>query len=159
VKPIHKTKGDPTNPKNYRLISLISCLGKTFTGILRNLLESYVQEISLLKETQTGVRKGYSTLENILILQCLSQALIDSRKKLFCAFLDFKQAFDTVRRESLWYKRMNNGVNGKCFNYIENKHKGIKFLIKLDNKTSDFFKCNVGVRQGTIYILFIFSFY
>jgi hypothetical protein len=119
-----------------------------------------VQEISLFKETQAGVRKGYSTLENIFILQCLSQALIDSRKKLFCAFLDFKQAFDMVRRESLWYKRMNNGVNGKCFNYmyIENKHKGIESLIKLDNKTSDFFKCNVGVRQGTIYLLFYFLF-
>lgn len=37
VKPIYKNKGDPTHPENYRPITLLSCLGKLFTCILKGL--------------------------------------------------------------------------------------------------------------------------
>ena len=30
--PIYKQKGDPTDPADYRLITLLSCLGKLFTS-------------------------------------------------------------------------------------------------------------------------------
>lgn len=32
------------------------------------------------------------------------------RKKLFCAFIDFKQAFGTVWRNGLWYKILASGI-------------------------------------------------
>ena len=157
IKPIYKNKGDPTNPENYRPITLISCLGKLFTGILRNRLEIYAQDISLLKENQIGFRKGFSTLGNILTLQFLSQSLLSNRKKLFCAFIDFKQAFDTVWRDGLWYKLIKSGINGKCFDYIRNMYEGIKSLIRMNGRTTEFFNCNVGVRQGENLSPFLFS--
>ena len=40
--------------------------------------------------------------------------IMSSEKKLFCAFVDFKQAFDTVWRNGLWSKLAKNGINGKC---------------------------------------------
>lgn len=55
--------------------------------------------------------------------------MINSKKKLFCAFVDFKQAFDTVWRDGLWYKLLKSGINGKCFTYIKNMYKGIKSKI------------------------------
>jgi hypothetical protein len=48
-------------------------------------------------------------------------------------------------------------VNGKCLNYIRNIYKGIKSLIKINSRTTDFFNCNVGVRQGDNLSLFLFS--
>lgn len=33
-RPIYKNKGDPSNPENFRPITLLSCLGKVFTNIL-----------------------------------------------------------------------------------------------------------------------------
>ena len=32
---------------------------------------------------------------------------------LFCAFIDYKKAFDSVQRGLLWGKLLNSGVNGK----------------------------------------------
>ena len=34
-------------------------------------------------------------------------------QKLFCAFIDYKKAFDSVQRGLLWGKLLNSGVNGK----------------------------------------------
>ena len=159
VKPIYKNKGDPTKPDNYRPITLLSCLGKVFTCILNNRLEAFASEINLLKENQAGFRKNYSTLDHILTLQFLSNVLMQRKKKLFCAFVDFKQAFDTVWRNGLWTKMHLNGISGKCFQYIQNMYKGIKSMLKMNGMTTDFFRCNVGVRQGENLSPFLFSIY
>lgn len=159
VKPIYKNKGDPTKPENYRPITLLSCLGKLFTSILSTRLEAYANEINIISESQTGFRKGYSTLDHALTLQFLSETLMKQKKKLFCAFIDFKQAFDTIWRSGLWYKMSKNGISGKCYVYIKNMYQGIKSLISMDGTTSDFINCNVGVRQGENLSPFLFSLY
>ena len=38
IKPIYKNKGDSSEPKNYRPITILSCLGKLFTPVLCNRL-------------------------------------------------------------------------------------------------------------------------
>jgi hypothetical protein len=159
IKPIYKNKGDPTQPENYRPITLLSCLGKLFTSILSKRLEDYASEINLIGETQAGFRKNYSTLDHILALQFLSHTLLSSKKKLFCAFVDFKQAFDTVWRNGLWYKMLENGIKGKCYTFIRNMYRGIKSKISMNGMSSDFFCCNVGVRQGENLSPFLFSIY
>ena len=76
--------------------------------------------------------------------------VISAKKKLFCAFIDFKQAFDTVRRNSLCYKLLNNGISGKCLIFIRNMYNGVKSMVSINGQSSYFFNCNVGVRQGEI---------
>ena len=112
IKPIFKNKGDPLSPENYRPITLLSCLGKMFTYILSSRLEDFADDSTLIKDSQMGFRKGFSTLDNIVILHFLSNTLINSKKKLFCAFIDFKQAFDTIWRDGLWSKLLKSGING-----------------------------------------------
>ena len=38
IKPIYRNKGDTFDPKNYRPITIVSCLGKLFTAILNERL-------------------------------------------------------------------------------------------------------------------------
>ena len=159
IKPIYKNKGDPMKPENYRPITLLSCLGKVFTCILNKRLETFADEVNLLKENQSGFRKNYSTLDHIFTLHFLSNILLQRKKKLFCAFVDFKQAFDTVWRNGLWTKMHFNGVSGKCLQYIQNMYKGIKSMLKINGMLSEFFNCNIGVRQGENLSPFLFSLY
>jgi hypothetical protein len=93
---LDKNKDDPTLPANYRPITLSSWLGKLFTCMLNTWLEAYAAEIDLISQSHPGFRKGYSTLDHILTLNILSGAPMKQKKKLFCAFIYFKQAFDTV---------------------------------------------------------------
>lgn len=80
-------------------------------------------------------------------------------KKLFCAFIDFAKAFDTVWRNGLWYKMNLNDINGKMYNVIVNMYNGIKSRITCNNESSNFFSCNIGVRQGENLSPLLFSLY
>lgn len=81
------------------------------------------------------------------------------KKKLFSAFIDFEQAFDTVWREGLWFKIFKSGITGKCLTFLKNMYNGIKSKVKLNDETSTFFFCNLGVRQGENLSPFLFSMY
>ena len=96
IVPIFKNKGDPLSADNYRPITLLSCVGKLFTAILNDRLTTYLEEFYLLNENQAGFRKTYSTSDHIFTLNCIVELLRSQKKKLFCAFIDFSKAFDTV---------------------------------------------------------------
>ena len=96
VNPIFKNKGDPTDPDCYRAITLVSNFGKIFTGILNDRLKKLSDEVDLITASQAGSRKGYSTMDNIFILHALISIYFAMGKKLYCSFIDFKKAFDSL---------------------------------------------------------------
>ena len=68
--------------------------------------------------------------------------------KLYCAFIDYRKAFDFVDRASLWQKLIAAEINGNVLRAIYNLYAGAKSCVKLDGNISDYFNCNIGVRQG-----------
>ena len=155
--PFYKNKGDKFDPKNYRPITIVSCLGKLFTSILNCRLNKFSEETQLLKENQCGFRKGYSTVDCIFTLHSFFEILKSKRKKLFCAFVDFEKAFDKVCRSALWYKMTLSSVTGYMYNIIYNMYQNIKSCISYNGAISDYFPCENGVRQGENLSPFLFS--
>lgn len=158
ILPIYK-KGNAKLPENYRPITLLSCFGKLFTSILNNRITKFLEDYDIINSTQAGFRKGFSTIDNIFIIQSLIEIAKVNKTKLFCAFIDFKQAFDTVWRTGLWQKLLNTNINGKCFQFIKNMYNGIRSRISNSEGTSAFFPCQNGVRQGENLSPLLFSIY
>ena len=50
----------------------------------------------MLSENQAGFRKTYSTSDHIFSLHALIEIMKFEKKKLFCSFVDFSKAFDSV---------------------------------------------------------------
>ena len=148
IKPIYKNKGDTLNPENYRPITLLSCLGKLFTAVLNERLNVFLADNNILLENQAGFRKHYSTTDHIFVLQSLFELLKLQKKKLYCAFIDFSKAFDSVWRIGLWQKLLHNEINGKFFRVIYNLYQNIKSCISLKESNSSFFESCIGLRQG-----------
>jgi hypothetical protein len=69
-------------------------------------------------------------------------------KKLYCSFVDFKSAFDTVWRIGLWQKLQKSNIQGKMFKVIYNMYQNIKTCIRKGEECSVFFNSEVGVKQG-----------
>ena len=69
-------------------------------------------------------------------------------KKLYVAFIDYRKAFDSIDRVSLWDKMIAAGTNSKILQVIYNLYHNAKSYGKSNGKMSDYFSCDVGVRQG-----------
>lgn len=156
--PLHK-KGSTENFENYRGITLLSVIGKLFTNILNTRLNEWAENYHVYVEAQAGFRRGMGTLDNIFVLQSLISHCINSNKRLYSAFIDFKKAFDFVVRDVLWYKLIQSGVRGKILTVIQAMYRNIKSRVKFNNTLSDEFSSYVGVRQGECLSPFLFSMY
>jgi len=148
IKPLYKNKGSAEDPDNYRGITLLSCIGKLFTSCINVRLSEYVELAGILGEEQAGFRRGYSTLDHAFVLHSLVELYLFRKKRIYCAFVDYKKAFDLVDRSSLWSKLIASGINGNIIKVIYNLYDNAKSCIKLGNTISNFFPCNIGVRQG-----------
>ena len=60
-------------------------MGKLFISILCERLNNFADEIGLIliSESQTGFRKGYSTIDNMFIVDLLSKDSLSNKKKNF----------------------------------------------------------------------------
>ena len=148
IVPIYKNKGDSLDPGNYRPITLLSCLGKLFTAVLNDRLNTFLEDNDILCENQAGFRKHYSTTDHIFTLHLLIELFKYQKKKIYCTFIDFSKAFDSVWRIGLWRKLLENMINGKFYNVIRNLYYNIKSCVSVNNEHSPFFGSLCGVRQG-----------
>ena len=51
-------------------------------------------------------------------------------KKLFCTFIDYHKAFETVNRTALWQKLLSYNINSKILKVIKNLYDNAKSSIK-----------------------------
>ena len=64
--PIYMNKGDSKDLKDFRSITIVSCLGKPFTVVLTERLNKYSDNLLILNEIQCGFRQCYCTMERLL---------------------------------------------------------------------------------------------
>ena len=70
------------------------------------------------------------------------------KSKLFCTFIDFSGAFDSIWRADLWHKLLQIGIDGKCMQIVKNMYQNIKSRVKANGQQSAIFSSEIGVRQG-----------
>ena len=100
IVPIFKS-GDPMIPGNYRTIMVGHTLAKLYASILEQQLSRWAEKTGRRALGQAGFRKGFSTLDHILTLRAIIEQGKSHGRKIYCAFVDFRKAFDTVPRAQL----------------------------------------------------------
>ncbi|CAG2189561.1 unnamed protein product [Mytilus edulis] len=99
INPIPKNNmSDKRDPLNYRGIALAPASYKLYCNILNLRLSQWVEDNKSLVDDQNGFRKGRSTINQISSLASLVDVRKKLRKSTFCAFIDFKKAYDTINR-------------------------------------------------------------
>ena len=158
--PIFKN-GDISDTNNYRGICVSSCLGKFFTLILNRRLLNYVQQHSLLHNSQIGFMPGNRTTDHIFSLRTIVDRYVKdvSRGKIYACFIDFKKAFDSVWHVGLLMRLQDYNINGHFYNLIKSLYSKSKCFIKLGSKRTKTFDYTRGVRQGCILSPLLFNLY
>ena len=106
----------------------------------------YVND-DILGREQAGFREGYSTIDHAFVLHLVIELYQSVRKRVFCAFIDYRKAFDSIDRSLLWQKLPSYNIHGKVFHIISEIYSKAKSCIRKDNMIFDYFMCNIG--RGT----------
>jgi hypothetical protein len=147
--PIHK-KEDKTNIKNYRPISLLSCIGKAQERVVYLHLYKYLQKNSLLTWKNSGFRELDSAINQLLFITDKIYKALESGKEVCMVFLDVSKAFDRVWHSGLLYKLKSLGIEGSLLNWLENYLQDRKIRVTINGQCSGWRDTNAGVPQGSI---------
>ena len=146
IYPIFKS-GDPCDPANYRGITVGPVLAKLFATVLDARLTQWTEDNNVRARGQAGFRQGYRTTDNMLILRCIMEKY--RSKHVFCCFVDFKKAFDTVSRQKLWDVLQNLGLHGDFLKCLQDMYsQDFARVFCGAEGLSDAFACCIGVKQG-----------
>jgi hypothetical protein len=59
-----------------------------------------------------------------------------------------RKAFDNVNRDCLWYKLLQEGVEGKMYNAVRSLYTDVKCAIKVNGMFAQWFPVKNGIKQG-----------
>ena len=156
MKALYKRKGKREKCKNSRPISMTDIAYKIMAQVILHRL-TQVMEPMLLDE-HNGFRRGRSISDAIHTLQRLVEKFRNINQPLFCAFLDIKQAYDSVPRELLfrimkeYYK-----IDPELVDLIEALYQGTEARIHVDDHQSPPFPLPSGVKQGCVMSPLLFT--
>ena len=157
ISPIHK-KGNENDQKNYRGVSLLSEMSKIFTSIINTRLKIWCETNNVLGEEQAGFRKQHTTIDDVFCLHTLiTKYLRHKGGRFYALFVDFEKAFDHVDRLLLWQKLFTQNVSTKMVRMLKAIYADVRAYIRTSKGLTNTVPCPVGVRQGCIISLIIFT--
>ena len=147
VTPVFK-KDDPTLASNYRPISLLSIISKTFERCVHN--HCYPHLSPRFYHLQHGFLRGKSMVTQLLHVD---QEIVDhlaGGKEVDAIHLDLSKAFDRVQHHMLLNKLEQYGISGSLLqwfcSYLSDRYQ----RVALDGTLSDWLPVTSGVPQGSI---------
>ena len=145
--PIYK-KGDKSNVRNYRPISLLCILSKVLESIIFSKIIPLVKpKLSLC---QYGFLQQRSCLTQLLSSYAKIYETLDKKLPTDIIFLDFKKAFDSVSHSELLYKLWRLGITGPLWLWFKDYLSDRKHFTYVDGASSDMLPVTSGVPQGSI---------
>ena len=148
-------KGDRAECSNYRGISLLSVPGKVFGHILLNRLRTATEK--KLRENQGGFRSGRGCVDMIFCLRILMEKCIEFQLPALAIFIDFKAAFDSIHRPTMWHILADYGIPDKYIRLIRQTYKDCEAAVLVNGEKTDWFKIETGVRQGCVWSPLLFG--
>ena len=146
---IHKA-GDTSDPQNFRMISLTSCVGKVFHQILSDRISSYLLCNNLLdSSTQKAFLKGINgCIEHTFVMNELLANARNKKKTIHVTYFDLADAFGSVEHNLINHTLQRNGLPNSVCKYVENLYSRLQGQVKGPNWMSSPFDFKRGVFQG-----------
>ena len=145
--PIPKPEKDQRDPLQNRCITIICCIAKIYSSILNKRLQKHLENNRILADEQNGFRCSRSCIDHSVLVTFLRNRLALG-KETFLTFVDFKKAFDTVDRHMLMFKLIQIGVTGQFYKAIVSLYQNPKSRVILNEYSTEYFECPIGVKQG-----------
>ena len=156
ITPVHK-KGEFTNKKNYRPISVLPSVSKIFERIMHSQIVEFVND--KLSPYLCGYRKGFSTQHALLSLIEKWKVAIDNNGFTGGILMDLSKAFDTLNHDLLIAKLDAYGFKMNSVKLIYSYLKDRWQRTRINNNFSSWKELLTGVPQGSVLGPLLFNIY
>jgi hypothetical protein len=154
VVPVHK-KGDTTEYSNYRGVSLLPTPYKILYILLASLIP-YAGEI--IGDNQCGCRRNRSTTDQIFYIRQILEKKWEHNGTVHQLFIDFKKAYDSIRREALYVILIESGIRRKLVGLIKMSLNETYSKDRVGKCLSNKFIVQNGLKQGVASTPLLFNF-
>ena len=116
------------------------------------MVENRISKWALVKEKrakgQVGFRLKHSTVDHEITLRHIIEKVWGDKEEVFCCFVDFKKAFDTVPRDKLWRRMEELEILLHYRAAVHRLYEEVKVKIRTSAGISESFRSEIGVKQG-----------
>ena len=134
--------------KDYRPIALTDSSYKICMGILKHKMEQHLKNNSLNDNHQFGFTAQRRTTDSTYILTYLIEHSFKKKQMLIITSVDFKKAFDSVKRDKLLEVMKKYKIHTKVIDMIVNIYKNDSTRLIKNNNEIDKIDISSGIRQG-----------
>lgn len=156
VVPIPKDNNNPHETKNYRPITLLSCVGKVLERMVNTRLITELEEKLVLNPNQFAFRPGKSTDEYFTVLEGIITPAVQQGKHVEVALLDISKAYDRAWRRPIIEQLQKWNIDGNMIRYIEDFLTDRKFQVEVNNEKSEIKTQENGIPQGAVLSVTLF---
>ncbi|MCG7883380.1 MAG: hypothetical protein JAY96_17510 [Candidatus Thiodiazotropha endolucinida] len=149
IMPLYK-KGLKDISSNYRLISLLSCIGKLMERLIYKNIYNHLISNNLVYKKQSGFLSGHSTVHQLIDIYHQICQGIDSKVYTCMIFCDISKAFDRVWHRGLLFKLKQNGISGKLLDWVVSYLSNRQQKVFLGSSMSNVKHTSAGVPQGSV---------
>ena len=137
---------DKTDCNNYRGISLVPTTYKILSNILLSRLTPYAEEV--IGDHECGFRPNRSATDHIYCIRQILEKKWEYNEEVHQLFIDFKKAYDSVRREVLYNIFLEFGIPKKLVRLIKMCLTETYSSVRVGKNLSDMFPIRNGLKQG-----------
>ena len=111
----------------------------------------------LLSEKQCGFRKNHSTLDHLVHFETFIRNAFVKKEYILTIFFDLEKAYDTTCKHGILADLWNLGFRGHLPRFIQSFLLECSFRVRLGFILSQLHEQEIGVPQGSILSLALFS--
>ena len=156
ITPVYKKK-DPTLVENYRPVSVLPSVSKSFERIIQKQFANYVDEF--LSPYLCEYRKGFNTQYTLLSLVEKWEKELDNKGYVGAILMDLSKAFDTINHKLLIAKLYAYGFLKDTLKLINSYMSDSWQRTKIDKSFSSSSALLKGVPQGSVLGPILFNIY
>ena len=108
-------------------------------------------------EYQAGFRPGRGTVDQIFTLRQIMEKYREYGKESYHLFIDFKQAYDSIHRASMWHILQEFGVPHKLIRLVQMCYTNTRCRVRVAGNLTDSFSIEGGLKQGCCLSTLLFN--
>ena len=149
VKPLPKIS-TPSEPSDYRPISLLPAISKIIEKIAAKQMINYLKEKCLLDEYQSAYKHGHGTLTALLNITDDIYDAFENSEVTLLVLLDYSKAFDCANHRLIIAKLKKFGFHNEALHWVESYLSDRSQKVCAGDDTSNWEQIKNGVPQGSI---------